>query len=413
MPPQLNTLDAPPEISVQPGQNAAPPIKHIASLDGLRGIAIALVLSYHGVCLLNAEVLYQTQRSSSWFWRMALTGWIGVDLFFVISGFLITSILLRTRHDARQLPIFWWRRALRIFPLAFLYLAVLVLFSVSGLHTLPLSAKEFAAYFLYFGNVHIALYGIQIPAIMILWSLAVEEQFYAVWPLIVRFITPRRVLAICAVLIVAAPVVRLLVNYTLGYQAAYVFTLCRADTLALGSGLAIVLQTTSRRGQLLLWARRLCPLALLVLLAIMLVGFEPLSPSMMPIWFTVIGFSVVASCFAIVVTAAVEPSPLTRRVLAFRPLRALGKICYGVYIWHCLVAAMLINTCFALGLPMDFWVLFPIWLTLTLVVASISWYFFESPVLELKKYFRHGSSRPARLELPAVSLSGSGLSAAD
>jgi peptidoglycan/LPS O-acetylase OafA/YrhL len=115
------------------------------------------------------------------FGGMSLGGWIGVDLFFVISGFLITSILIRMRDGGGSSWVFWGRRGLRILPLALLYLLVLFVLTLLGdlLKLLP-HFEGWAWYALYLGNIHIAMYGWQPLAVMILWSLAIEEQFYLV-----------------------------------------------------------------------------------------------------------------------------------------------------------------------------------------------------------------------------------------
>ena len=144
-----------------------------------------MVLCYHAPFLFRDLPEFSGQQTP---WamlgvlgRMSLGGWIGVDLFFVISGFLITSILIRLRDVGGTSWVFWGRRGLRILPLAMLYLLVLFVLTWLGdpLKLLP-HFEGWAWYAFYLGNIHIAIYGWQPLDVMILWSLAIEEQFYLV-----------------------------------------------------------------------------------------------------------------------------------------------------------------------------------------------------------------------------------------
>lgn len=189
---------------------------YLPALDGLRAIAVSLVIWYHA-----PYVFLRTPGGQEGHWAHAHGGWMGVDLFFVISGYLITSILLRSRANPRQLSMFWARRALRILPLAFLYLAILMLLAPRDpLHIGFGDFDDWWLYFAYLGNLHIVADGWQPPVLMILWSLAVEEQFYLLWPLAVRFTRPQALLRLCLSLVVIAPLVRVVVDDTLGYPAA-------------------------------------------------------------------------------------------------------------------------------------------------------------------------------------------------
>jgi len=220
------------------------PLTYLPAVDGLRGIAILLVLWYHASFLFRDLPEFSAQQSP---WAMlgvigsmSLGGWIGVDLFFVISGFLITSILIRLRAVGGSLWLFWGRRGLRILPLAMLYL--LALFVLEGLGDPLKMLPQFdgwAWYAFYLGNIHIAIYGWQPLAVMILWSLAIEEQFYLVWPILVRMCTARQVLWWSGGLMVVAPLVRAFTLSAADYPATYVFTFCRLDALAAGAVVAV------------------------------------------------------------------------------------------------------------------------------------------------------------------------------
>jgi peptidoglycan/LPS O-acetylase OafA/YrhL len=187
--------------------------------------------------------------------RMSLGGWIGVDLFFVIGGFLITSILIRLRAEGGSSWLFWGRRGLRILPLAMLYLSALFALETLGDPLKMLSHfKGWAWYAFYLGNIHVAIYGWQPLAGMILWSLAIEEQFYLVWPLLVRACTTRQVLWWSGGLMVVAPLVRTFTLSEADYPATYVITLCRLDALAAGAVVAVLFGSYTWQAE----AARLC-----------------------------------------------------------------------------------------------------------------------------------------------------------
>src|SRR5262249_53328500 len=137
--------------------------------------------------------------------------------------------------------VFWGRRGIRILPLAMAYLLVLFVLTKLGdpLKILP-HFEAWAWYLLYLGNIHITLYGWQPLAVMILWSLAIEEQFYLVWPLLVRACSSQRLLWWSSCIIAVTPVIRAITLTVADYPATYVFTLCRLDALAAGAVVAVL-----------------------------------------------------------------------------------------------------------------------------------------------------------------------------
>ncbi|MBZ5722027.1 MAG: acyltransferase [Acidobacteriia bacterium] len=207
-------------------------------LDSVRGVAILGVLFLHG---------FYWQYSSLHFTGLAKTfllatqpGWLGVNLFFVLSGFLITGILLDSKHKPQYYRRFYTRRALRILPAYYLLLVLLALLHSASVGFLGLS-------FVYLANVT-SLFGIPTDYGP-LWSLAVEEHYYIFWPAVVQKLTPKR-LAICSIaLCVAIPILRA-VSFRLGYTFGLAsYTWFVADGLAAGSLLAIVLRTSITRQQ--------------------------------------------------------------------------------------------------------------------------------------------------------------------
>ena len=195
----------------------------IPELDGIRGLAILLVLACHSTMWLPA----------SGFRDICEQGKVGVDLFFVLSGFLITGILLDSRKQAGALPTFYIRRALRIWPLYFSYLTIsfLMFGRMMPVHFSRWAYVLFAQNFFYWISMG--------PFLDPTWSLAVEEQFYVVWPWIALRVRRERVLKICCAVLGMAPVIRLAFRLA-GAGPAFIYgnTLCRLDGIAMGGMLA-------------------------------------------------------------------------------------------------------------------------------------------------------------------------------
>src|SRR5205085_517803 len=197
--------------------------RRILPLDGLRAIAIVLVLAFHFAP------------------KQAPFGWLGVDLFFVLSGFLITGILVRTRELPNRFRTFYARRALRIFPLyyAMLIVAFLVLPPVCALCRRPPVADQLP-YWLYYSNFIGHTFHLPV-SFGHFWSLAVEEHYYAVWPFVIFAAGPRRARMICALLIAIAIVWRFAFAVVgAPPETTFGFTPARIDGLALGSLLSLI-----------------------------------------------------------------------------------------------------------------------------------------------------------------------------
>src|SRR5579885_3225639 len=173
---------------------------HIPALDGLRGIAILLVLWFHFRGYLGGEPIQCTLAIIGEF------GWIGVDLFFVISGFLITRILLQTKEKPDYFRSFYTRRALRIFPLYYASLAVLFLAPMSFMsHSLPV-AHDRLWFWIYLANWNPLFEQIRPGSAAHFWSLSVEEQFYLVWPLLVWALSRKQFERVVMLVICTAPI---------------------------------------------------------------------------------------------------------------------------------------------------------------------------------------------------------------
>ena len=349
---------------------------HWPALDGLRALAVLLVLYNHAPQLLFGD-------GGHGIWRCSRGAWLGVDLFFVLSGFLITSILLQAHGRPGALRRFWLRRALRIFPLAYAYLATLALVTwlVPGfLHLRDPAAFGVAAAYLL--NFHIATHGWPATALSLLWSLAVEEHFYLVWPFVVLHLPRRRVVVVVLALIAMAPLLRAVELSRLGAIGVYVTTHCRCDTLAWGALLAIGWHSPARER-----LRRLAGWLLIPSLGcVAWILFTPLSPlePTTPEWFLDGGYSAIAASFTVWCAFAVEPPTWLLRGLGNAVLGRIGRISYGLYVWHVLTAELTVRGLARLGLGASEPVLVVTWLALLAVTASLSHRWLEAPLLRLK-----------------------------
>ncbi|MCA9001464.1 MAG: acyltransferase, partial [Planctomycetes bacterium] len=227
------------------------PARHLPALDGVRGLAIILVMIQHffpfndrGTSLLDDVVFGLANRC-----------WMGVDLFFVLSGFLITGILWRSRGKAHYFRNFYMRRVLRIFPAYYLLLAIFfLLLPALGNAALDAyladSAPDAIWHWTYLSNFRIAWRGEWYEQLIpnVFWSLAIEEQFYMVWPAVVWLLSRRALYGLCTLLFCLALALRwhLAVDPDVNWVTRFVLTPTRMDGLVLGSLLALIYQSQLR-----------------------------------------------------------------------------------------------------------------------------------------------------------------------
>jgi peptidoglycan/LPS O-acetylase OafA/YrhL len=294
--------------------------RHIPALDGTRGIAVILVMAFH-------------------LWRSPVTalGWSGVDLFFVLSGFLITGILWDSRLEPERGRSFYIRRALRILPLYYgVLIAVFVVRPALGwahrLDDLAL-ANERLWYWTYLCDWRIALN--HPPAVTFLthfWTLSIEEQFYLVWPLIVWRCSRRTILTIAGAVAVGALLLRIaLVSATTVPDAAYALLPCRLDALAVGAIVALGLRGPGGVAALRRWVvpAALAGVVVVGVLTVVRPSVRFVDPGMMTIGFTALDWA-----FAGLVLIA---ATVRSRLLEWSPLRAAGRYSYGLYVYHPIV----------------------------------------------------------------------------
>lgn len=372
--------------------------RHYPGLDGLRALAVLMVLIQHYIPLPPEAV-----------W-----GWTGVRIFFALSGFLITGILYDTREAGHRWSVFYARRALRIFPLYYGVLLVAMLlyplcrWALSSSYWLwPFYLQNFARFFSPTAQVmtgHIDhLYSTRYlhPLVRLrmghFWSLAVEEQFYLIWPFIVFGVRRRETLMkICVAVVILTPIARLICAFTvpetwlvLGFQER--FTFVQFDALLIGALFALWLR--GPHPDLTKLAKRL-----LLGLIVVFVSSEFLCSSIFhhlltpnigkPI-FGSIGLSFIDLWSVVLVLLAIDPATWFSRALQTRFLRHLGMISYGFYVYHDLLHD------FYSRIPRHFHLPDPngvvtalIALVMTFVIANVSFYTFERPFLRLKQRFR-------------------------
>lgn len=295
-------------------------------LDGLRGIAIALVLC-HSLLILDTP-----DDAASRFAEFILDrGWLGVQLFFVLSGFLITGILIRSRHAPNYYASFFIRRALRIFPLYYAFLLCLLLIASWLDAESPSTSRATWPYWFFLSDLYPAPHE-RLPHLSHLWSLAVEEQFYLTWPFILRRLSPSGSLVACATVIFLAFALRFaLLACGLEPEAVYTHPLARMDALAWGASAAIALRMPIRHDIEPATLR----LAALVVFLAALVATRGLGRTTLPT--QTFGYSLVGLSFALWVSSAAEadarrmalPAPLVARMLAW-----LGRYSYATYLFQ-------------------------------------------------------------------------------
>lgn len=363
-------------------------IQHIGALDGIRAIAVSLVMLFH-------------------FGYLGV-GWVGVQVFFVLSGYLITSILLQTRTKCftDYIVAFYWNRALRILPLLFAFITIsavaYVLFGVPEtfradwpwLITFSANFARMRPEDLGYPFVHI-------------WSLAVEQQFYLVWPLVVFFVPPKRFKLVVLTILAATPLVRLVMFELLIHRgfdeqfagkAVYVLPIAQFDAFAAGAAIPLWrLDRLPHSGRWFLSIAAITATAGLTILVSEYFGGRGafvasfgyamyLLPGREYVW----GYSLLNTVFVLGLICALQaiwPS----RVLQAKSLVWMGKISYGIYVYH--LPLLILGGFLFTKMGMDIhgslrFVFFVIWVLTVALVSDQSFRWLETPFLKLKRRTR-------------------------
>jgi peptidoglycan/LPS O-acetylase OafA/YrhL len=378
----------------------------IPALDGLRGTAILLVVVWHYFYFYpdpNHHPANLLRKIYVYFERCIAVGWSGVDLFFVLSGFLIGGILLDVRTSHSYFKTFYLRRFFRIIPVYYAWIGIyllLLLGFVFARHQDSLGEPKFwyeiSAQFVFFQNLGIIHYsGLGVAWFASTWSLAVEEQFYLVAPLTVRWLSSRALRRLLVCVVVVTPFVRLLVYYhfpaTVSLDPAYILMPCRADGLALGMLVAFLWREPQSHNWLhahrrIIWCSFCAFLAGVA-------GLGMYSPSHHSITMQSVGFTWIAIFFAhLLVLALVSPSGVIASVAKTRWLCELGNVSYCLYIIHqavnSLCHSILQPTAVkqldwrAIGVPM-------VACVFAYSIAKLSLVYFERPMLRIGHTFKY------------------------
>lgn len=378
---------------------------HIPALDSVRGLAILMVTVFRFGSTPNNGAF-----DDSMFQAAVAVGMRGVDLFFVLSGFLITGILLDAQGQPHYFRNFYLRRAVRIFPLYFgvLVALIVVLPAVSESAAERLSAREHQWWLWFYGVNLWQAWTASWPfgCLNHFWSLAVEEHFYLVWPLVIYLCDRRRAIWACGFIIVLSFAARFTWLLCGGNDvAAEVFTLFRADQLAIGGLLAILIREPGFVEVMKRWAPSVIGIGVIALVAIGVSGRRCLG----------IPDTIYACVFACLVLAAVTaPSKTIVCSLAnSQVLQFFGKYSYGLYVFQnplipATASFISVQSCFVwTGNPFAARVLYVAVMTaIATLIAVASWHLFESHFLKLKRYFPLGL-KAHRSPKPATSLQSS------
>jgi peptidoglycan/LPS O-acetylase OafA/YrhL len=360
--------------------------QHTPALDGIRGLAVLSVFVHHYGG--GSASVYLPIRLIG---NIVKSGWLGVSLFFVLSGFLISGILWDSFGQPHWWRNFYARRALRIFPLYYLAILLTLILSMAATRsfTFPEGVGVLALYLQNFPPLFPALRAI--PAAVQtshFWSLGVEEQFYLFWPFILMAVGRRSTAkGACIVVFVTSVLFRIVAYrwFPSGSAWAYSCLLGRMGELSAGAYLALAIRG-EERATILKYAAPTATVTLIVLVLTLSLSSTRTADNL-PV--LVFGMSTAAILFASLIAIVLRPGPL-QRVFEIRPLRWVGKISYGIYVYHVLfgpaykvITSQIIHSAGNAFLICRFFVA----AILTLAISAISFYGFERPIQRFKSRF--------------------------
>jgi len=372
----------------------------IPELDGLRGLAILLVIICHYV---GESVHTPLDFPIHQLLSATIVGWSGVDLFFVLSGFLIGGILLDARSSPHYFQTFYMRRVYRILPIYYSWILIYGVLISAGLWLLPgrfpVSPKDLLQiplHLFFLQNLTYSLTPFQWIWFSVTWSLAVEEQFYMLAPPLIRFLSERKLVYFLGATVCLTPLLRAFAFRYLseGYYVS-VFTMpCRADALACGVLLAIAWRRKTVREFLSKHPQLLMRVQLILFFGFGLLLWwlaHPVSLVTLFIGYTWVAF--LYSCLLLVTLT--QPRGSIAKVMRWKALRGLGTISYCVYLIHFaanhLLHRFLLHARPQVYNPQGVAVTL-LAFALTLSAATVSWHFFEKPLIRRGHRYSYSSA---------------------
>ncbi|WP_243375589.1 acyltransferase [Geotalea sp. SG265] len=374
----------------------------VPALDGIRGYAILLVIIIHTFHTFIVNRGYSADPGIKMLDSIAGFGIYGVDLFFVLSGFLITGILINQVNSNNYFKAFYIKRVLRIFPLYYIYLLAIVILVPLLVSYVRFNITSLYVYFIYLQNMFYSSGTLQDYLLCHLWSLAVEEHFYLIWPLIVYFIKPKKVIIISIVFIIIAIMLR---SYIILYShirpsLADRFTLCRIDSIFFGCLLAYGLRSISFNNYLHKHKY----------VMLLISGLISLVTSLLLIWnineniHHVISYTVYGVFFTAILNVVmfVDTTSLINKIFDNKLAKFFGKYSYSMYIIHMPITAGLYAIYFedAPGYALlNAGIFFATTTGLTVIGSLISWHILEKHFIKLKiKLANNQAMQPIKLE---------------
>lgn len=305
----------------------------IVQLDGLRGIAVLFVVCFHYLNNAYARIdIRSLNKTEVLLKKITYWGWTGVDLFFILSGFLIASILLKNRSSPNYFRTFYIRRMARIVPAYFLLLFLFILARQQFEHTgskLFANPLDIGWYFAFLQNFQMSIKGsFGAYGIAPTWSLAVEEQFYLIIPLIVYFFSRRHVLVFCLLCMILAPVYR---SYSDNWYRTYTHIFSRIDAPCYGVLLALFYKNDE-------WITLVKKYAWLLLLSVLFALYAFLGLKVKALNHSFISLIYLALTFYVL---RLRQGNWGYRLLAAPFLQTMGKYSYFIYLYHILVNSLL------------------------------------------------------------------------
>jgi peptidoglycan/LPS O-acetylase OafA/YrhL len=361
-------------------------------LDGIRGLSLSMIMIFH------MTLIQPTGGVATVVYHIANSGWISVDLFFVLSSFLITGILLDSKGKPGYFTNFWTRRALRILPLYYAVVAISLLILPHLPHPKLNSFARISGdewyYWVFLSNISIAKAGAFRHGILdVSWTLAIEEQFYLTFPIIVWLLSRRALAMLLAAIFVASAVCRLLL-WADGFSpiALYVLTPTRLEPIAAGAAAALIIRSNLMLRRYIKLELVIAGMACIGLLVIFLLRFGL-------VWDDPImqlgGYPLLAVLYAVIVLR-IALGAGAGGFFELPILQAFGRYSYAMYLFHLPIRGAIRDGIFAAGI----WptgtaiellaqtIFYVVSIAATFAAGWCSYHFYEVHFLKLKRYFR-------------------------